>query len=117
LKQSPDGGYTLHAFGKNGEVKKNHEINLGIKHTFVNRKINVLLKTNVQGFIELGELGYVQYIDYSGPMGTYKQWEIFSYMHTLLPPAVCVPANTDFKISSPISLDYSWHSLYKNGNG
>lgn len=115
LKRSAN-QYALHAFGKNGELKKDHEITLGFKHAFVSRTISVLLKTNDQGFIDLGELENIQYIGYSGHMGTYKQWQLCSDHRSLLPPAVCISANTDFQLRPTMRFSNSLCSLYKNND-
>jgi hypothetical protein len=116
LKRSANNKYTIYAFGKNGEIKKDHEITLRFKHTFVRDPVSVLLKTNDQGFIDLGELNGIQYIDYSNSWCAYKQWPLFGDSQALLPPAVCISAHTDFKLVRTGEFDHSLYSLYRNGN-
>jgi hypothetical protein len=117
LRRSADGKHYIHAFGKNGEPKKNYEVSLQLKHAYVQYSdVEVSLKTNDEGTIELGKLVDVQWIKYTNSQGAYKQWLINNDKSSLLPPAVCVPANTSFKIActSP-SLSDSLFSLYKTG--
>ncbi|GAN07735.1 conserved hypothetical protein [Mucor ambiguus] len=113
LQRTSD-NYFIHVFGKNGEVKKDFEVSLRFKHAFVNRNIEVLLKTDQQGIIELGELKDIQWLEYSSS-STYKQWVLRDDTQSSLPPAICVSADKDFKIACPTHLPESLYSLYTTG--
>lgn len=119
LRKTADNKYFIHAFGTNGEPKKDYEVSLQLKHAYLRYPyIDVNLKTNDEGSIELGELANIQWINFTNIPGDYKQWLINNDKQSLLPPAVCVSANTPFKIacSSP-TLPDSLFSLYKTGVG
>lgn len=117
LRQNSEGEHFLYAFGKNGEPKKGYEISLKLKHNYIAyRQVEVTLKTNEEGFVELGKLTNIQWIEYSNSQGTYKQWLINCVKQSLLPPAVCSLANTSFKINRPIlPVSDMLFSLYKTG--
>lgn len=117
LKKDSDGNHFVHVFGKNGEQKKNHEVSLKLKHGYVTyRSIEVTLKTNEDGFVELGKLPNIQWVEYSSPQGSYKQWLINNVKQSLLPPAVCITTDTPFKIMRPtLPVSDLLFSLYKTG--
>lgn len=117
LRKTADDRYFIHAFGKNGESKKDYEVSLKLKHAFVQyRQVEVTLKTNDEGSIDLGKLLNIQWIEYSNTQGTYKQWLINNEKQGLLPPAICVSADTSFKVAcyTASSSDLLF-SLYKVG--
>lgn len=115
LQRTSD-NYFLHVFGKNGEVKKDFEVSLRFKHAFVNHHIEVLLKTDQQGVIELGALKDIQWFDYNNSSySAYKQWVLRDDAKSTLPPAICVSADKDFKIACPTDLPESLYSLYTTG--
>lgn len=114
LQRTSD-NYFIHVFGKNGEVKRDFEVSLRFKHAFVNRNIEVLLKTDQQGVIELGALKDIQWFDYNSSCSTYKQWVLRDDAKSTLPPAICVSADKDFKIACPTHLPESLYSLYTTG--
>ncbi|KAK9762469.1 hypothetical protein K7432_011754, partial [Basidiobolus ranarum] len=117
LKKAVDDNYFIYAFGKNGEPKKDYEVSLKLKHAYIQyRQVEVILKTNCEGIIELGKLAGIQWIEYSNSSGAYKQWLINHNKQSLLPPAICVSTNTAFKLSCPSpSTSESLFSLYKIG--
>jgi len=110
-----NGTYSIHVFGKNGEIKKDFEVSLRFKHAFVNRSIEVLLKTDQQGVIELGELKGIQWLEYTNSYSTYKQWVLRDDAKSSLPPAIHVSAEKEFVISCPTHLPESLYSLYTTG--
>lgn len=114
LQRTSD-NYFIHVFGKNGEVKKDFEVSLRFKHAFVNRNIEVLLKTDQQGMIDLGKLNGIQWFDYNSSYATYKQWVLRDDSKSTLPPSICVSADKDFKIACPTDLPESLYSLYTTG--
>ncbi|KAG2231590.1 hypothetical protein INT48_003690 [Thamnidium elegans] len=116
LKKSIDGNYFIHVFGLNGEPKANYEVSLKIKHAFVTyNQVNVILKTNSEGVIELGPLPDIQWVEYSSAQVTYKQWSMNNDKKCVLPPAVCVAADTPFIIACSADVSGLLFSLYKTG--
>ncbi|KAG2236978.1 hypothetical protein INT48_002047 [Thamnidium elegans] len=112
LKKSVDGNYFIHVFGLNGEPKANYEVSLKIKHAFVSYdQVHVTLKTNSEGVIELGPLPDIQWVEYSSSQVTYKQWSMNNDKKCVLPPAVCVAADTPFRIACSINVSNSLFSL------
>ncbi|KAI8636911.1 hypothetical protein BD408DRAFT_486588 [Parasitella parasitica] len=107
--------YFIRAFGKNGEPQKDYEVSLRLKHAFVNRTVDVLVKTNQEGAVELGELKDIQWIEFNNTYSTYKQWVFRNDINSALPPAVCVSAGKEFRIACPTSLPGSLYSLYATG--
>jgi hypothetical protein len=117
LRKDTEDNHFVHAFGKNGESKKNYEVSLKLKHAYVAyRPIEVTLKTNENGFVELGKLKNIQWVEYSNSHGSYKQWLVNNVKQSLLPPAVCISVNTPFKIMRPtLPVSDLLFSLYKTG--
>lgn len=107
--------YFVHIFGKNGELKKDYEVSLRFKHAFVGRTVDVVLKTNQDGVIELGELKDIQWLDFTNPYSNYRHWVLRDDAKSALPPAICVSAEKDFKIACPTNLPESLFSLYEIG--
>lgn len=77
--------------------------------------MDVLLKTNQGGVIELGELKDIQWLDFTNSYSNYRQWDLRDDTRSALPPAVCVSAEKDFKIACPTNLPESLYSLYEIG--
>ncbi|KAI9254122.1 hypothetical protein EDC94DRAFT_524762 [Helicostylum pulchrum] len=116
LKKSIDGNYFIHVFGLNGEPKANYEVSLKIKHTFVTyNQVNITLKTNNEGVIELGPLPDIQWVEYSSPQVTNKQWSMNNDKKRVLPPAICVAADTPFRIACSTDVSALLFSLYRTG--
>jgi hypothetical protein len=91
-------------------------VSLRFKHAFVNRTIDVLLKTNKEGIIELGDLKDIQWLDFANSSYfNYRQWNLRDDARSALPPAICVSAEKDFKIACPTNLPESLYSLYEIG--
>ncbi|CEP11483.1 hypothetical protein [Parasitella parasitica] len=107
--------YFIRVFGKNGEPQKDYEVSLRLRHAFVNRTIDVLLKTNQEGAVELGELKDIQWLEFTNTYSTYKQWVLRDDTKSALPPAICVSAAKDFKIACSTHLPDSLYSLYTTG--
>ena len=58
IKKNDKGNYIAHIVGRNGEPKKHHQINLELNHKYqeVNNSNSILLETDSEGTINLGEL-------------------------------------------------------------
>ncbi|KAG0171387.1 hypothetical protein DFQ28_001072 [Apophysomyces sp. BC1034] len=94
--RATEDGYILCILGKNGEPRKNHTVQLTLKHTMVAESIELKMQTDDHGVIHLGKLENVAWINTSEP--TYKQW-LINREQILLPPALCTVANAPFKIA------------------
>ncbi|KAI7892341.1 uncharacterized protein EV154DRAFT_462599 [Mucor mucedo] len=117
LKKEIDDNYFIYAFGTNGEPKNDYEISIKLKHAFIQyRQVEVTLKSNAEGYVNLGKLANIQWIEYSNTQGAYKQWTINNDKQGLLPPAICVSADTPFNVAFlTASTSDSLYSLYKIG--
>ncbi|OBZ90101.1 Actin-binding protein F [Choanephora cucurbitarum] len=115
LTKSKEGRYLLHAFGKNGEIKNDCEISLRFKHTFLKEMICVPMKTNAEGYIDLGELKDICYFEHFSAHATYKQWKIQSTEDAVLPENLIVPAHTEFKIAYASNQTRPDCALYRLG--
>ncbi len=82
-----DGKYVLEMRGRNGEPLADRPVSLGLKHRDFTQMVNVSLKTNDSGQIELGELkDIVSTTVVYGPSGTRQIWMPIADAHNL--PAV-----------------------------
>ncbi|RCI02858.1 hypothetical protein CU098_000362, partial [Rhizopus stolonifer] len=115
LSKTTDNRFLLYAFGKNGEAKTDYEVSLKFKHAFVSRPIDTLLKTNEQGYIDLGKLQDIQFFEHYTPQLGYRQWKIHRNMQSITPQTISVPTDTDFKVTCQDDLSESLCSLYKVG--
>ncbi|KAI9470867.1 MAG: hypothetical protein EXX96DRAFT_603007 [Benjaminiella poitrasii] len=115
LKKSDNNIYTLHAFGKNGEIKKDYEISIRLRHMHVQHTIDVLLKTNYQGIIELGELKNIVWLECGNSRNNCKKYRLQDTVLSTIPSSVCVPVDTSFKIACSTSFQDSCYSFYETG--
>lgn len=64
----------------------------------------------------MGKLVDIQWIEYSNIQGAYKQWTINNEEQSLMTPAICVSADTPFKVTCSTALSSDLlYSLYKTG--
>ena len=66
IKKSNEGNYLIYLLGKNGEPKINHSVDLYIKHLYqqkINNGNQILLESNSEGIIDLGQLKDVEKIN------------------------------------------------------
>ena len=82
IKQNEEGNYLIHYLGKNGEPKINHSIGLNLEHAFqthVNNNNRILLETNSEGSIDLGQLKDVKNIKLENENINLEQNPKYSY--------------------------------------
>ncbi len=115
LSKSRNNTYTLHAFGKNGEIRKDCEVSLRLKHLCVDRVVETLLKTNEKGIIQLGDMKDIVWIECSCARSTYKQYFLKDTFRAILPSSFCISPNTSFKISCSTDFHDAMYSLYEIG--
>lgn len=116
LRKSNDGNYFINVFGMNGEPKADYEVKLMLYHAFnVYNAVSTTLKTNDGGEIALGNLPNIQTVAYSSNQGIYKDWPINNDKQNLMPLAICVSADTPFKIACSTNPFDSLISLYRTG--
>lgn len=112
LRKATNDKYLLYAFGANGEAKSEYEVTLGLKHSFLSREIDVTLKTDNKGIIDLGKLKDIQRVNYTGHLGAYKSW-VLEEDSCVLPPAVCVSKDAPFKIACSTRSPACLYSLFR----
>lgn len=82
-----DGKYVLEMLGRNGEPLADRPVSVGLKHRDFTQRVNVSLKTNAAGQIELGELKDIVSTTVAyGPNATRQMWMPVADAHNL--PAV-----------------------------
>ncbi|MBT3220988.1 MAG: hypothetical protein HN348_18035, partial [Proteobacteria bacterium] len=69
-------GFVLELLGKSGEPRPQIPINLEFRHAdFVNTN-NLTLKTDTNGYIELGDMGDIQQLGATTPDGVEERWDL-----------------------------------------
>ncbi|MFO7906818.1 MAG: hypothetical protein R6U98_29450 [Pirellulaceae bacterium] len=77
-----DGEYVLEVRGRTGEPKGSRPVTFTFKHRDFRDTINVVLKTNAEGRVELGELADIHSLTAKGPEGTEHAWTLIGDRHT-----------------------------------
>ncbi len=76
------GKYILEVRGKTAERKMDQPVAFTIKHRDFKRAVNVTLKTDDAGRIQLGALREITYITARGPLGTAHTWRFNGDSHS-----------------------------------
>ena len=76
------GKYILEVRGKTAERKMDQPVYLTIKHRDFKQAVNVTLKTDDAGRVQLGALPEITYINARGPAGTNHTWRFGGDRHT-----------------------------------
>ena len=76
------GRYFIEVRGKTAERKMDQPVHLTIKHRDFKRPVNVTLKTDDAGRIQLGPLAEITYVAARGPSGTNHTWRFGGDRHT-----------------------------------
>ncbi|MCP4377806.1 MAG: hypothetical protein GY794_16720, partial [bacterium] len=76
------GKYILEIRGKTSERKMDQPVHFSIKHRDFKRPVQITLKTDDAGRIQLGALPEISYITARGPAGTSHTWQFAGDRHT-----------------------------------
>src|SRR5262249_16648007 len=74
--------HVLELLGRTGEAKPDRPVQLALKHRDFRTPVNVTLKTDVQGRINLGALVDIVHVTATGPEGTAHTWPLPFDHHT-----------------------------------
>ena len=77
-----DNDYVIELLGRTGEAKPDRPVSVTLKHREFRETVNVLLKSDLQGRITLGELNDISSVTASGPEGTAHTWSLPLNQHT-----------------------------------
>jgi hypothetical protein len=77
-----DGDYVLEVLGRTGEPEADRPVQLAIKHRDFRTPVNVTLKTDAEGRVQLGMLGDIGSITATAPEGTSHTWPLPLDRHT-----------------------------------
>ena len=109
LKQDTEGNYFAYIIGRNGEPKKNHEIEVTLKNIYssykYNKNKNILMETDSEGKIALGKLENISEVKIGKKTFGINSYEKFSY-----PPSITILENQE--INLPI-FDFKFIHLTK----
>jgi len=79
--------YVIELLGRTGEARPDRPVQLSIKHREFKEPVNVLLKSDARGRVNLGALADIATITASGPEGTAHTWSLplnqHTYRHTI----------------------------------
>ena len=94
LKQDTEGNYFAYIIGRNGEQKKNHEIEVTLKNLYSSYKYNknksILMETDSEGKIALGKLENISEVKIGKKTFRINSYEKFSY-----PPSITILENQE----------------------
>ena len=85
IKKNNNGNYIIHLLGKNGEPKKNHQVELRLEHK--NQQINqdsILMETDLEGKLDLGTLTDVRNIQIDRNHIEIEQLPRYTYLHSMI---------------------------------
>ena len=94
IKKNNNGNYLLYLLGKNGEPKKNHQIELGLEHKKQMIQNTILMESDLEGKIDLGLLKDVNHIRLDKQMLFIEQIPKHTYMHSMVileNQEICIP--------------------------
>lgn len=74
--------YVIELLGRSGEPKPDRAIQLSIKHRDFREPVNISLKTDALGRVQLGSLPEIASVKATGPEGTSHTWTIAQNQHT-----------------------------------
>ncbi len=77
-----DGGYWLEILGKTGEPEVDRPIMVSLKHREFRQPVQVALKTDAAGRIQLGKLTGIDSVQANLPQGTSQSWTLTSDRQT-----------------------------------
>ncbi|WP_425615021.1 hypothetical protein NA78x_004909 [Anatilimnocola sp. NA78] len=92
-------GYVLELRGKTGEARVSRPVTLNVKHRDFRQPLNVTLKSDPNGRINLGQLNEIAHITATGPAGTAHTWHLRLDAHTY-------PQTLNAKTGDAITLPY-----------
>ena len=92
-------GYVLELRGKTGEAKVSRPVNFVIKHRNFRQPLNVTLKSDPSGRINLGQLADIVHVTATGPEGTAHTWQLRIDAHTY-------PSTLHGKVGDVLTLPY-----------
>lgn len=70
------GGYVVELLGRSGEPKRDRPVALAIKHRDFRDPVQVTLKTDARGRVDLGPLTDIASVTATGPQGTTHAWTL-----------------------------------------
>jgi hypothetical protein len=79
-KFGPD--WVIELLGRTGEAKPDRPVHLNLKHRDFRETVNVTLKTDAKGRIQLGALADITVVTATGPEGTVHNWPLHTDRHT-----------------------------------
>lgn len=77
-----DGAYALDVLGKSGEPRSDRPVQLALKHRDFREPMQVTLKTDPRGRVQLGPLAEIAMLTVQGPEGTSHSWQLIQPAHT-----------------------------------
>ena len=84
MKQNENGNYIIHLLGKNGEPKKNHEVNVHLYHKYQGIIKPILMETDNEGKLDLGKLENIKNIEIENNMFHIEQNPKYVYKQTII---------------------------------
>jgi hypothetical protein len=74
--------YVVELLGRTGELKADRPVALAFKHRFFKQPVNVTLKSDQLGRVNLGALADIATVTATGPEGTAHTWTLSTDAHT-----------------------------------